>query len=756
MNKSEDQIEILSAAENNLKHIDVTIPKNKLVVFAGVSGSGKSSLAFDTVAVESNREWQQSYPLFLRNKMPHYDRPKVDEIRNLTPAIVVDQHAIGANARSTVGTAVDVAPLMRLLFSRVGNPSAGGSMAYSFNHPAGMCPDCTGIGEQLELIEESMFDQGKTLAEGAILFSQFSAGWQTHLYQNNPLLDPNKKLRDFSDEEWNTLKYGSREPIKVGIKSNNTGRVDMVDYEGVFPRFERVYMKRDITKLKKSLQEEIMSHVRHGFCKTCGGSGLNPKALASRINGKNIVECMDMTAADLLPFLRTIDEPMGFSLAKQISEYLERMIDVGIGYLSLSRKTETLSGGEAQRLKMVRNLGGYLNNITYIFDEPTAGLHPADAERIGKLLCNLRDKHNNVLVVEHSRQMISLADRIIEMGPDAGTGGGTVVFEGDLSELQAANTLTAEAMRKKIRANTDPLPWTDCFEIRDAHAHNLKHINVKIPKGVLTAICGVAGSGKSSLARYELDAQYPDAIVIDQKPIGTSIRSTPATYTGVIDEIRKIFAKEHGIKPGWFSFNSEGGCPVCKGTGQITYDMAFAEPVVVPCEECGGHRYNPTALSSKYKGMNIEEVMSLTIEQAQDFFENVKIRKLLQSMIDVGLGYMTLGQPTSTLSGGEIQRAKLASELHREGQLYILDEPSTGLHNRDIEKLLALLRKLVKNRNTVVIVEHRLELIAQADWVIDMGPDGGSGGGEVIYEGTPEGLLRCEQSKTAKYLKAMI
>ena len=754
--QTNDNIEIIGAAENNLKHIDVTIPKGKFVILAGVSGSGKSSIAFDTVAVESNREWQQSYPLFLRNKMPHYDRPKVDEIRNLTPAIVVDQHPIGANARSTVGTAVDVAPLMRLLFSRVGNPSAGGSMAYSFNHPAGMCPDCTGIGEQLELIEESMFNTEKSLAEGAILFSQFSAGWQTHLYQSNPLLDPNKKLRDFSDEEWETLKYGAKKPIKVGIRSNNTGRVDMVDYEGVFPRFERVYMKRDITKLKKGLQEEVMSHVRHGSCKTCGGSGLNPKALESRINGKNIFECMYMTASDLLQFLQTINDPRGTSLAKQISEYLVRMIDVGIGYLSLSRKTETLSGGEAQRLKMVRNLGGYLNNITYIFDEPTAGLHPADAERIGKLLCDLRDKHNNVLIVEHSRQMISLADHIIEMGPSAGVSGGTIVFEGSLSELQKRNTLTAEAMRQRIKINTAPLPWKEGFEVKDAHAHNLKHIDVTIPKNVLTVICGVAGSGKSSLARYELATKYPDAIVIDQKPIGTSIRSNPATYTGVMDEIRKVFAKENGVKPGWFSFNSEGSCPVCKGTGQITYDMAFAEPVVVPCEECGGHRYNPTALSYTYKGMNIEEIMSLTIEQAQDFFENAKIHKLLQSMLDVGLGYMTLGQPTSTLSGGEIQRIKLASELHKEGQIYILDEPSTGLHSKDIEKLLSLFRKLVNNNNTVVIVEHRLELIAQADWIIDMGPKGGTDGGEIVFQGTPKQLLNCQHSKTGQYLRALI
>ena len=752
-----ESIEIIGASENNLKHIDLTIPKGKLVVLAGVSGSGKSSLAFDTIAVESARQWQTSYPLYLRNKMPHYERPRVDEIHNLTPSIVVDQKAIGVSSRSTVGTAVDAAPLIRLLFSRIGKPSAGGSMAYSFNHPLGMCPHCSGLGEQLELNEESFFDMDKTLREGGILFSQFSAGWQTYLYQANPFLDPNKKLRDFTADEWEILRHGTKEPLKIEIRSNNTGRVDRVDYEGVFSRFRRLYLNRDISKLKKGLQEEILSHVSKEACKACGGTGLNPAALASKINGRNIVGYFEMPVCNLLPVLAEIDNPVGVSLAKQITAYLERMVEVGIGYLSLSRRTDTLSGGEIQRIKMVRNLGSSLSNITYIFDEPTAGLHPADADRIGRLLVDLRDSHNNVLVVEYSRQMMAQADHIIELGPLAGMRGGEIVYQGNLEGLRHADTITAQAMRQKIEINPAPLPWTEGFEIKDAHCHNLKHIDVLIPNGILTAVTGVAGSGKSSLVCHEFVKRCPEAIVIDQKPIGTSIRSIPpATYTGVMDEIRKLFAKENGVGAEWFSFNSKGACPVCRGKGEISYEMAFAEPVIVPCEECRGRRYNPTALSYTYHGKNIEEVMSLTIEQAMEFFAEEKVRKPLQSMMDVGLGYMTLGQPTSTLSGGEVQRVKLASELHKEGNIYILDEPTTGLHNRDIEKLLSLLRQLVAQHNTVVIVEHRLELIAQADWVIDMGPEGGNEGGEVLFCGTPDKLLDCPASKTGQYLRKLL
>jgi excinuclease UvrABC ATPase subunit len=752
-----DNIEIIDAHENNLRHISLEIPKGELVVFCGVSGSGKSSLAFDTIANESNRQWQENYPLFLRNKMPHYDRAKVESIENLTPAVVVDQHSIGVSSRSTVGTALDVAPLVRLLFSRCGEPSAGGSMAYSANHPMGMCPHCTGLGTDLVLKEDLLFDTTKTLREGAIRFSQFSNGWQTYLYQANPKINADKKLSDFTAAEWDYLKYGDRDgkQIKVEIRSNNTGRIDKVDYEGVIPRFERLYLKRDITKLKKNLQDEILSFVEKGDCPHCCGTGLNPKALESKINGKNIVDYGEMTAAELLAELEKINSPMGASLARQISSYLRRMVDVGIGYLSFSRKTDTLSGGEIQRVKMVRSLKSSLTNISYIFDEPTAGLHPSDAEKIGRILVSLKNAGNSVFVVEHNRQMISLADHVIEMGEGAGANGGNIVFQGTLDDLKKTQTKTALSLVEKITVNKNPLAFTEFFELKDLHSHNLKHIDVKIPKGVLTAICGVAGSGKSSVMQEFIKAK-PDSIWITQKPIGTSIRSTPATYTGVADEIRKLFAKENGVDASYLSFNAKGGCPACGGTGRITYDMAFAEPVVIVCEDCGGHRYSRQALTYTYKSKNIDEVMSLTVDEALEFFDAPKIRKPLKALQDVGIGYITLGQSTATLSGGEIQRIKLASELHKKGVVYILDEPSTGLHSKDAEKLLTLFRKLVADGNTVIIIEHRLELIAQADYIIEMGQGGGTSGGEVVFQGTPQEIIHCDRSKTGRYLKENI
>ena len=752
--KKRENIEIFGAAENNLKHINVTIPKEKLVIFAGVSGSGKSSLAFDTIAAESNRQWQASYPMFLRQRLPRYEKPKADAMYNLTPAIVVDQKALGANVRSTVGTAVDVAPLIRLLFSRVGQPSAGGSMAYSLNHPHGMCPECTGLGEKVTLDESKLFDMDKTINEGAIRFSQFSGGsWQEFYYKFNPLYSADKKLRDFTEQEWKALRIGPDEPLVMDFIRNNTGQVSKLPYEGVVTRFNRLYLNRDISKLRKSVREEAMQFIKKGLCPACGGSGLNPKALASKINGYTIRDYNDMQISDLISVLEAIDHPLGKSIAGQILVCLHHMMDVGLGYLSLSRRTDTMSGGESQRLKMVRHLGSSLSNITYIFDEPTAGLHPADAQKIGKLLLALRDNHNTVLVVEHSRQMIELADRVVEMGPLAGAKGGEVIFQGTVEQLKQTDTLTAACMREKIELNTHPLPWTQSFSLEHVSRNNLKDVSVEIPQGILTAVTGVAGSGKSSLIRQEFVERYPDCIVIDQKPIGTSARSTPATYTGVMDDIRKLFAKENGVSAQWFSFNSKGACPVCKGKGEILPDVAFADPVAILCEECMGKRYNPTALSYPYQGKNIEEVMSLTIHQALEFFPQPKIHKRLQCMLDVGLGYMTLGQPTSTLSGGEVQRLKLASELHKQGNVYVLDEPTTGLHNQDVIRLRQLLRRIVAAGNTVIVVEHRQELIAQADWIIDLGPEGGRKGGKVMFTGTPEQLLACADSLTGQYLR---
>ena len=542
----EDQIEVIGAKEHNLKNINVVIPKNKLVVFAGVSGSGKSSLVFDTIARESSRQWQDSYPLFVLNKLPHFDRPQVDEIRQLPPSIVIDQKSLGTNVRSAVGTAMDISPLIRLLFSRVGVPSAGGSMAYNSNHPEGMCPVCTGLGTVYKLSEDALFNVNTSLSEGGgILFSQFDRGWQAHLYQNNPLLHAHKLLKDFSEEEWDILLHGSQDPIKIDIRSNNTGRVEQVPYEGVIPRFYRLYLNRDITKLKQSLQDEILSFVIPVPCEHCNGTGLHPNALASKINNYNIVDFMNTPVNDVLPLLESIESPLGQAISIQIKDAIERMIRVGIEYLALSRKTDTLSGGELQRIKIVPHLGASLSNVNYIFDEPTVGLHPHDADKIGQLLLELRDKYNNILVVEHNRHIISLADEIIELGPSAGKQGGQIVFQGTLDDMKRTDSFISQSMNSKIQVNENPLPWNEGFIIEGACANSLKHINVTIPKGVLTAITGVAGSGKSSLMTEAFIPRNPNRIVIDQKQIGTSIRSTPATYVGIMDEIRKIFAKEN-------------------------------------------------------------------------------------------------------------------------------------------------------------------------------------------------------------------
>ena len=747
-------IRIRGASENNLKHVDLDLPKEKLIVFAGVSGSGKSSLVFDTIASESCRQWQNTYPLFLRSRLPRYEQPAADHMEGLTPCVVVDQKPIGANVRSTVGTASDIAPMLRLLFSRAGRPSAGGSMAYSFNHPMGMCPDCTGLGEQVELDEGAMFDMEKSINEGAIRFSQFSGGsWQEFYYHHNPLYPADKPLKDFTEEEWKALRIGPDKPLIMEHGYNNTGQASKLPYEGIVPRFNRLYLNRDISGLRKEVREEAQRFMRRRPCLACGGSGLNPKALASRIQGYNIAEMNEMQVSRLIPLLEKIDDPLGRSIASQILGGLRSMEEIGLGYLSLSRRTDTLSGGEAQRLKMVRHLGSSLSNITYIFDEPTAGLHPSDAGRLSRLLLALRNRGNTVLVVEHNRQLLDLADHIVELGPLAGSGGGEIVFQGTPDDYRKAKGRTSVSASGGLQLNRDPLPWTEGCPVTHVCLHNLKDVSVTIPKGILTAVTGVAGSGKSSLICQAFTAEYPDAIVVDQRPIGTSSRSTPATYTGVMDRIRKLFAAANHVSAQWFSSNSKGACPACKGKGETMPEVAFADPVTIVCEECRGRRFNPTALEYTFQGKNIVEVMSMTIEQAIEFFPDRKIRESLQLLREVGLGYMTLGQPTSTLSGGETQRLKLASELQNTGSIYILDEPATGLHNRDVDTLLSLLRRLVRQGNTVIVVEHRPELIAAADWIIDLGPGAGEEGGQILFSGTPEEITRCEASLTGKYLK---
>lgn len=748
-----EPIEVWGAGENNLKQASVKIPKNQVVVFTGVSVSGKSSLVFDTLAVESNREWQNNYSLYIRNKMPHYERPKVDRIENLTPVVVVDQKMLGKGNRSTVGTAIDISPLLRLLFSRVGKPTAGSAMAFSSHHPSGTCPVCTGLKEQMTVQEETLFDTEKSLREGAILFSQFSSGWQHVLYLSHPKLDPDKKLKDYTKEEWKRLVYGEGKNPKISLPSNGSGHVNEVDYEGVVPRFYRLYVHRDISKLKESLQQEIMTHLSKTLCPACQGTGLNPKALACKIKEHNIVDFLSLAAEDLLPILQTIDDPVGRSISHQIVGVLEKMCEVGIGYLSLDRPVETLSGGEAQRIKLVRSLGSSLNNITYLFDEPTAGLHPYDAEKIGRILVDIRNHHNNVLVVEHNRQIIELADYVVELGPGAGREGGTIVFEGNPKELKETKTETEKMIGNPVVLNPSPRPWKEGFLIEDANLYNLKHLSVRIPKGILTAVTGVAGSGKTTLITKEFASRFPEVILIDQKPIGTSIRSTPATYTGIMDDIRKIFSKANHVSESWFTFNGKGACPICHGKGVIRYDMAFADSVEVVCEECGGHRYNEKARGYLYKGKNIEQVLSLTVSEATLFFPEEKIKSKLKLLKQVGLGYLSLGQPTGTLSGGELQRIKLSAELSQKGKIVVFDEPSTGLHNKDIVLLKKLFTDLVENGNTVVIIEHRPELISFCDWIIDLGPGGGTKGGEIIFEGTPQEIVKERRSKTGYFLQ---
>lgn len=746
-----DEIILKGLKENNLKNIDLTIPKEKIIVFTGLSGSGKSSVVFDTLATESRRQMTLNYPLYVRNQMPRYERPHADLMQNLSPVVVVEQRPARRNSRSTVGTYMDVNPLIRLLFSRIGKPSIKSATDFSSESSFGRCSECTGYGKVIAPDLRKIIDMNKSLRDYAVQFKPLSpSGWQGRWMITGGLFDPDKPIKDFTEDDYALLLYGPPEGEKVYAPFHTKNGPQPHEWDGLLPRFTRLYINRDISKLKQVSQEDIFAVSTYSTCGTCQGSGLNSTVLACKINGLNIAEYNELELTEILEELVKITEPMGESIALQIIPRIQQLIRMGLGYLSLSRKIGTLSGGEAQRVKIARHLGSSLNNMTYIFDEPSAGLHPEEVDMLNQMLQRIKHQHNTVIVIEHDLSVIKMADEMIEMGPGAGVHGGQVVYQGKLEGLENFKAVTN--LNEKLKINKSPRIHKGYFTIKSASNNNLKNIHVNIPQNVLVAVCGVSGSGKSSLMSEAFPENYPETVMVGQGSIGTSSRSTLATYMGIMDDVRALLAKETGQPAGLFSFNSLGACPICDGKGVTTPDVAFADPVTIRCETCNGTRYSEEALSYRYKGKNIVEILRLTVDEAKDYFKLPKIIKRVCTLKDVGLGYLTLGQTTSSLSGGEVQRLKLASHLQKEGQIYILDEPSLGLHSKDNGILLKVFQNLVNRGNSVIIIEHNLDFIAASDWVIELGPGGGKEGGEIIFEGTPEEMLHAK-TLTAKWLK---
>lgn len=751
MSDRKDEIILRGLKENNLKNIDVNIPKEKIVVFTGLSGSGKSSVVFDTIARESRRQMTLNYPHYVRNQMPRYERPHADLMQNLSPVVVVEQRQIVGNSRSTVGTYLDIDPLIRLLFSRIGTPSIGSATEFSRQSSFGKCPECHGYGEVVAPDVNKLVDFDKSLREYAVNFKPLSpSGWQGRWMITGGLFDPEKPIKDYSEEELQLFLYGPKDGEKVYAPFHTKNGPQPHEWDGLLPRFKRLYIQRDISKLKEVTEEDVFAVSTKTLCATCQGSGLNPKVLACKINGLNIAQYNQLQLSELLVELENVEDPMGEGLARQAIPLVKQLVEMGLGYLSLGRKMDTLSGGEAQRVKIARHLGSSLNNMTYIFDEPTAGLHPEEVDMLIQMMKRLKNAHNTVIVIEHDLSVIKSADEIIEMGPGAGADGGKVVYQGKLEGLEQVESATSLHYERKM--NEHPRKIKSYFTIENANHNNLKNITVHIPKHVLVSICGVSGSGKSSFMMEAFKEKYPEAIIVGQGSIGISNRSTLATYMGMMDDIRAIFAKETGLPAGLFSFNSLGACPVCNGKGVMQPDVAFADPVTVTCEACNGTRYSDEALRYRYRGKNIVEMLALTIDEATDYFQNRKILKRVATLKEVGLGYLTLGQTTSSLSGGEVQRLKLASHLQKEGQIYVLDEPSLGLHTKDYGKLLAVFQQLVNKGNSVIIIEHNLDFLRASDWIIELGPGGGKQGGQIIFEGTPQEMLRAE-TVTAKWFK---
>ena len=777
---SHDLIRVQGARENNLKDVSIEIPKRRLTAFTGVSGSGKSSLVFDTIAAESQRMINETYSAFLQGFMPTLARPEVDYLDGLTTAIIVDQERMGSNPRSTVGTVTDANAMLRILYSRLGKPHIGPPTAYSFNVPTrsasgvmsteksggrvekyvaqnvvylgGMCPRCEGMGTVSDFDLTALYDETKSLAEGALTVPGYSMdGWYGRIFSGAGL-DMDKPIGKYSKKDLEKLLYGKPEKIKVeGVN---------LTYEGVIPKIQKSMLSKDVDAMQPHIRAFVERAITFQTCPECDGTRLTREVLASKVNGKNIAELCIMQISDLADWIRDLKEPSVAPLLTGLQHLLDSFVEIGLGYLSLDRSSGTLSGGEAQRTKMIRHLGSSLTDVTYVFDEPTIGMHPHDIERMNKLLLQLRDKGNTVLVVEHKPEAIAIADHVVDLGPGAGTDGGTVCFEGTIDGLRGSDTITGRHLDDRATLKESVRSASGALEVRGASTHNLQDVDVDIPLGLLCVLTGVAGSGKSSLIHGSV-ADRDGVVVIDQGAIRGSRRSNPATYTGLLEPIRKAFAKANGVKPALFSSNSEGACPTCNGAGVIYTELGVMATVESTCEECEGKRFQAAVLEYTFGGRNIAEVLAMPVSEALEFFgdgeaQTPAAHKVLVRLADVGLGYVSLGQPLTTLSGGERQRLKLAAQMAEKGDVYILDEPTTGLHLADVEQLLGLLDRLVDSGKSVIVIEHHQAVMAHADWIIDLGPGAGHDGGRIVFEGTPADLVADRSTLTGEHLSAYI
>ncbi|WP_207456621.1 ATP-binding cassette domain-containing protein [Herbiconiux sp. SYSU D00978] len=777
---SHELIRVQGARENNLKDVSVELPKRRLTVFTGVSGSGKSSLVFGTIAAESQRLINETYSAFIQGFMPTLARPEVDVLEGLTTAIIVDQERMGGNPRSTVGTATDANAMLRVLFSRLGEPHIGSSNAFSFNVPSvkasgaitvqkgeskgkavktsytllgGMCPRCEGMGTVSDIDRGQLYDASKSLAEGALTIPGYNVdGWMVRIFSESGFLDPNKPIRDYSERELEDFLF--KEPTKVKFQSMN------MTYEGLIPKIQKSFLSKDRESMQPHIRAFVDRAVTFTACPDCEGTRLSPEARSSKIRGINIADACAMQISDLAEWVRGLDEPSVAPLLTNLGQTLDSFVEIGLGYLSLDRPSGTLSGGEAQRTKMIRHLGSSLTDVTYVFDEPTIGLHPHDIQRMNELLLRLRDKGNTVLVVEHKPETIAIADHVVDLGPRAGSAGGEVCFEGTVDGLRASGTLTGRHLDDRARLKQTVRTANGALEIRGANSHNLRNVDVDIPLGVLCVVTGVAGSGKSSLIHGSVLGRE-GVVSVDQSAIRGSRRSNPATYTGLLDPIRSAFAKTNGVKPALFSANSEGACPNCNGAGVIYTDLGMMAGVATTCEVCEGKRFQAEVLTYHLGGKDISEVLAMPVSEAEQFFGAGDARTpaahaILERLADVGLGYLSLGQPLTTLSGGERQRLKLATQMADKGNVYVLDEPTTGLHLADVEQLLGLLDRLVDSGKSVIVIEHHQAVMAHADWIIDLGPGAGRDGGRVVYEGTPADLVAARSTLTGEHLAAYV